>query len=94
MNVHAGSDRQLTWVRAQQAARREIRAVERLRDTPWRRQRVGVVVPSRLVAANAALVRLQQYRHLLPWEDVVARLADACGDELPDDIVRWVLDAA
>lgn len=66
-------------VRAQRAVRREL---ARIRDQ------------GRLLDANAAVIRLRRYRHLVDWPSVVDRIVDLLADEFPDDIARFVLEEA
>lgn len=50
--------------------------------------------PSRLVVANAAILRLKPYRHHLDWSAAIAAVVDLLGDELADDVARWIIEEA
>lgn len=61
-----------------------MRARRRLRDELGRIGRAN----SLPVAAHAALVRLEPYRHLLDWETVRSRILDAVEDAGTEP-ARW-----
>lgn len=80
--VPAPRDTVTDRARARRAVRVELSRIRRYCDH------------GRLLDANAAIIRLRRYRHVLDWDAVIDAVVDLLADECPEDIWRFVLEEA